>query len=658
VNAHDFEFQNCGANSNMPQFSPNHSTTFMRSIPTALLMITLIKTQNVGGRSFHRRRVKRHGIDYRNLRSGDFNKVENTILMPDLQANLTFGTTLSIDSIEGTMLAIGATERGDDFSLTPSNGNIYFMRQTGLVTWQLQSTLTGIGGSFFSTSRSFERIAVRSNQPNFVQVFSLSDLTSPRALGDVIVGSANGRDVMMSADGNHVAISSETFKLSTGMVEFFRLSSNGKWVSEGSLGGSEPGDLFGWSIAFSDDTDRIVISSLGTETVRVYEKSIYFGWIQVGQTLSSSNSGEQFGFAVDIAAKNGNTIIIGSPGNASDSTRDGKARIFDLIDNQWKKRGLTLTGNGSFGYTVKLDNEGNRVVLSQKTHSQEVYIFDWDRSAWIICESANSRPMFGGLGLAITGDGSRIVGASMTSGKNGVVELFDTPVNPSYPKGLPSEPLVVVPISSSPTAAPTAIDGVQICQCDAQQICLENYRQSEQHELFICLRSVATEHSVLDIRDLTLRQGSRVVQRIANYTKDKYTWATTLNASTIIRTRFDPSFFRRSLRGRKYQSMQIEGLIVLGAGDMLNAQFAHFGFDISLHGKKLNSRLHEKSFSVIISFCAVVLVFTISLGGAIWITKIRWDKRISRAEGVKCDDEKAIEECGTPKATETTVSVR
>ena len=142
------------------------------------------------------------------------------------------------------------------------------------------------------------------------------------------------------------------------------------------------------------------------------------------------------------------------------------------------------------------------------------------------------------LGLAAAGDGPRIVGSSLKDGQAGVVLVYDTAVSVSHPHQSPIEsPIIPRSVEShsaslslshltSLTASPTAIDGVQICQCGIQLSCVENYKQIVENELFICLRSTVFGRHVPHIRELMLRQGSKAVHRITNFTNDKHTWVT------------------------------------------------------------------------------------------------------------------------------------
>lgn len=520
---------------------------------------------------------------------------------------------MSIDRDGGDKMAIGAAEMGDEFTLThKNNGNIYLMNLTASSTWQLQSSLIGVGSSFFSTSSFFHRLAVRHNQPNFVQVFDISDLSSPKSISGPIFGTAHGRMVTMSADGNHVAVSSETYKQNTGMVEFFGLASNGQWVSEGSLGGSEPLGLFGWSTAFSNNANRIVISSLGSETVRVYEKSELFGWTKVGQTLSTVLPGDRFGFAVDMAASAGNTIAVSSPGSQNASSReDESVRVFDLVEGKWQIRGEALNLLSNDG--VKLSNQGSRVVVSTK--SQGVVIFDWDQSKWIRYDNAK----FGGLGVAINRDASRIAGATLIDARIGAVDVYDTSVNPP-PSGQDSmDPLTVIFNTEPPTDAPTALGGLQICECNSQLMCLENHLQIKENELFICFKSLSADRRVLDIQELSFIQGSRKVTRILNSTKDKLTWVTKLNLTTTVRTRFDPSFFQRSIRGRRHVTMNVEGILVFGSQGVVETQLVPFGLDISLQGTQIIPAIRdEKELLIIVFFSAFVVMITVLIWSSVW----------------------------------------
>ena len=579
----------------------------------------------------HRSYPLRNAVDRNHLLNNGFEMVE-TVMMPDLQTTLTFGTAVSIERNGGTKLAVGASEKGNDLSNRSLNGNVYLMSQTtASSTWQHQSTITNVGGAYFSTSSSFDCIAVRHNLPNFVQVFNISNLTSPKKIGGDILGSAYGREVIISHDGTHVTVSSEMYNDKIGMVEFFKQAINGDWVNEGGLVGSESGGLFGWSIASSEDSSRIIVSSLGSESVRVYEKSKKSGWIQIGQTLSTFLPGDWYGFAVDISAFNGNTIAVGAPGNPANSSQDGTVQIYYFVGGEWKSRGAPLKRRGNFGYRVKLDNEGHRVVVSTKSRLDEVRIFDWEQNEWTPYKSSNMAkhvPQLAGLGLAITADGSRIVGASIKNGQTGVVEVYDTAVSISYPRQSPIESPIVsrsvesltVTRAESLTTSPTTINEVQICQCSIELNCVENYKQIKENELFICLRSIAVDYHILAVRELTLKQGSKVVHRITNFTNDMHTWVTKLNASTTIRTRFDPIFFHKSLRGHKQQSVEVLGMAVLGTKDTLTSQIISFIVDVPLQGMKIVKTFVGKEFCMFILLGSFIVIAIFLVGSSImWI---------------------------------------
>jgi WD40 repeat protein len=160
------------------------------------------------------------------------------------------------------------------------------------------------------------RIAVRRKSSNLdsVEVYDIGagDEATATQVGETVSCGANGDTVTLSADGTHLAVSCESFRdpelgANTGRVEIFEWNST-TWSSTGTIDGSAGGDFFGWSMAFSNDGNRIAISAPNHDSggavnrgqVRVFD---FVGeeWSQVGADILGDNAADQQGFSMDLS---------------------------------------------------------------------------------------------------------------------------------------------------------------------------------------------------------------------------------------------------------------------------------------------------------------------------------------------------------------------
>jgi hypothetical protein len=175
-------------------------------------------------------------------------------------------------------------------------------------------------------------------------------------------------------------------------------------------------------------------------------------WEPLGsEVLDFQDGGEQFGHTVDISA-DGFTLVAGS--GYSDGgfglTLAGRARIFRYDRGEWRPKGQDLNGETpcrSFGWSVALSGNGNRVVVSTPDVSGSgsfrcsgidfgdqrgvVQIYDYDESQdlWIQAGAdivgRFAKSTFG-VSVAISRNGKRVAAHAP--------DRFDTlpPVNSTY----------------------------------------------------------------------------------------------------------------------------------------------------------------------------------------------------------------------------------
>jgi len=201
-----------------------------------------------------------------------------------------------------------------------------------------------------------------------------------------------GRAVSLSEDGNTLAVGAyrdgEVYNTTfgwldeRGAVRIYEKQADA-WVLQTEIDGIEPGENFGRSISLSSDGNTLVvgapnagngtttewsISTTETGVVRVYSK-IDNTWTQTGSDIVGENTGEYFGFSVDIS-DDGNTI---SAGAYRYSNNTGATRVYTNIEGTWTE---VADINGSdegddAGYAVSLSHDGTTLAVGSYAHDSD-----------------------------------------------------------------------------------------------------------------------------------------------------------------------------------------------------------------------------------------------------------------------------------------------
>jgi hypothetical protein len=226
------------------------------------------------------------------------------------------------------------------------------------------------------------------------------------------------------------------------------------------LVGSVAGDRFGYSVAISQDGQRVAIGALGPETlgtlatetpgyVRVLELEVIpeAKWSQVGE----DTGGEANGNSVALSSQ-GTTVVIGANLNNSDS---GNARAFvaGLGASTWTQIGGNIAGvagGDQFGTSVAITGNGMRVAIGaigtdgNGDRSGQVRVFDltgsnedetWSQIGQNIDGDANRDRS--GISVALSNEGTRLaigaIGATRRdfdqNVNSGQVRVFDIDSN-------------------------------------------------------------------------------------------------------------------------------------------------------------------------------------------------------------------------------------
>jgi hypothetical protein len=180
---------------------------------------------------------------------------------------------------------------------------------------------------------------------------SSGDVTSDQ------MGSFLGHTVSVSGDGTLVAVG-EPSRDNGSLLEAGRCTVYEKpsgvtaWTTVFVLDGDAANANAGFGCRLARNARRVVIGIPGegfqTGRVRVYGEDDNDGvWKQIGKTLSGGFTRAYFGYAVDISA-DGNIIILGGP--SLDAVPAGFVSVYELISDEWVRRGIDLTGDSPDDY--------------------------------------------------------------------------------------------------------------------------------------------------------------------------------------------------------------------------------------------------------------------------------------------------------------------
>jgi hypothetical protein len=253
-----------------------------------------------------------------------------------------------------------------------------------------------------------------------VWVFTRSESTWTQQ-GEKLTGTGEagegefGYSVALSEDGNTALIGGPEDDTATGAVWAFTRSS-GVWSQQGQklTGGEEGNSQFGVYVALSADGDTALIGGPGDNydagAAWVFTRSGGV-WSQQGPKLTGRGETREDGFGVSVAlSADGNTALIGAPGDNGGLFGKGAAWVFTRSDGVWTQQGEKLVGdctescanegtgeiyNAWFGYNVALSADGNTALIGGFRDN------DWRGAAWVFTRSG---PTWSQQGEKLVGD--------------------------------------------------------------------------------------------------------------------------------------------------------------------------------------------------------------------------------------------------------------
>lgn len=364
-----------------------------------------------------------------------------------------FGTSVDI-SIDGNIVAIGAP-RDNDNGFEAGDTKLYRLINNNWV--QIGDDIEGEAanndsGLSISLSDDGSIVAIgapgnttENNGTGHIRVFeNINEVWTQ--VGSDIDATPNsseqlGKRVSLSSDGTILAALANN-----NLNHFVRVFqyNNGLWTQIGQdiFEGYEL-ETYGHYISLSSDGSTLAIGNRGASVgvnrgrVRVYE-NINNTWTQIGQDLEGEFDGDYFGSSVTLSSDNSILAVgvIFSNINGSDS---GQVKVYQNINNVWTQIGQDINGdvnNDNFGTSISLSSDGYIMAIGSPNNdsgggsSGQIKIYQYNGSNWgqigsdIIGNSSDQL----GISIALSGDGSRLIGGAFTANPNnssGLARVYD-----------------------------------------------------------------------------------------------------------------------------------------------------------------------------------------------------------------------------------------
>lgn len=248
--------------------------------------------------------------------------------------------------------------------------------------------------------------------------------------------------VSLSGDGSTVAIGApynDGNGWSAGHVRVYK-NINGTWTQQGGdMDGEAANDLFGTSVALSDDGLTVAVGAPnntvnGNSSGHVKIFKITNGtWMQQGSNIDSEAAGDRCGWSVDLSS-DGLTVAISAVGNTVNGTYAansfaGHVRVFKNVNGTWTQQGDDMDADAAgdrFGTKISLSGDGKIVAIGatvlNTNGSGYIRVFKNIAGTWTQQGSDVAGDAIGDgqwLSLGLSNDGLTLVNGAPTVDDNG-----------------------------------------------------------------------------------------------------------------------------------------------------------------------------------------------------------------------------------------------
>ncbi|MFC1453732.1 hypothetical protein ACFLQL_00980 [Verrucomicrobiota bacterium] len=238
------------------------------------------------------------------------------------------------------------------------------MKMKSLLTW-----LFVVGSSICMSA--YAESAAMGNSLTIAPLIQRTMLTASDGAALDVFGVATA----VSSDGNTAIIGARGVHTNQGAAYVFTRS-DGNWSQQAKLTASDgdANDLFGWSVALSDDGNTAIAGAyLADAGTNVFAGAAYVftrsgdTWSQQQKlTAASGASLDAFGWSVALSS-NGNTTIIGaSMADVGGNNNEGMAYVFLRSGDTWGQQATLTAADGAasdgFGFFVALNSDGDTAI--------------------------------------------------------------------------------------------------------------------------------------------------------------------------------------------------------------------------------------------------------------------------------------------------------
>ena len=216
----------------------------------------------------------------------------------------------------------------------------------------------------------------------------------------------------------------------SGHVRVYQWSGSA-WTQVGSdIDGEANNDNSGVSISLSTDGRTLAVGAdnndgaNGSDSghVRVYDLS-GSQWVQRGVDIDGESASDYSGVSVDLSG-DGKSLVVGAKGNDGNGSNAGHARVFDWSGSRWEQRGSDIDGESSgdqSGSSATISNDGQTVVLGAPgndgagDNAGHARIYSWNGFQWGIQGKdvdGSAANALNGTSVGVSSDGTRMVTGS------------------------------------------------------------------------------------------------------------------------------------------------------------------------------------------------------------------------------------------------------
>ena len=216
----------------------------------------------------------------------------------------------------------------------------------------------------------------------------------------------------------------------SGHVRVYQWSGSA-WTQVGSdIDGEANNDNSGVSISLSTDGRTLAVGADNSDGangsdsghVRVYDLS-GSQWVQRGVDIDGESASDYSGVSVDLSG-DGKSLVVGAKDNDGNGSNAGHARVFDWSGSRWEQRGSDIDGESSgdqSGSSATISNDGQTVVLGAPgndgagDNAGHARIYSWNGFQWGIQGTdvdGSAANALNGTSVGVSSDGTRMVTGS------------------------------------------------------------------------------------------------------------------------------------------------------------------------------------------------------------------------------------------------------